>query len=381
MKITPILDTRHKMKDGTYPIKIRVHILKRQYYKNLGISVKDSEWKNGAVIGRMATPFNMLINKNVLSITTDITTLLCNNGSVTDADIRGIIGCKEEETEEHLVIDIANSIADSVKPSTGKVYRGVISNIGKNVPGFDTMRTVDITRKWVNSLVDTFDGRSQSYKHLVVAIVKMCHKKAMEKGYAVAEVNPFCEVKIKQERHIKKALTVEQLRRLIALPHDKYIDLFLLSFYLCGMNLKDIASTPLSCLDAMRIDKNREKTGQPIHVAIQPEAFELIERMKGDVMLTSVTEESSYDNILQYISRRLNNAKDDEGYICRGASMYWARHTWATIASYLDINERTMSMALSHADNSMNAVYIDYNYQKVDDANRKVIDYVLRKER
>ncbi|MFK2229309.1 integrase [Bacteroides fragilis] len=56
---------------------------------------------------------------------------------------------------------------------------------------------------------------------------------------------------------------------------------------------------------------------------------------------------------------------------------YWARHTWATIAAGLDIPKETISEALGHEiGSSVTSIYIDFNRQKVDDANRKVIDYI-----
>ena len=60
---------------------------------------------------------------------------------------------------------------------------------------------------------------------------------------------------------------------------------------------------------------------------------------------------------------------------------YWARHTWASIASELDIPEDTISRALGHATSgaSVTMTYINYNSRKIDEANRRVIDHVFGK--
>jgi integrase len=61
---------------------------------------------------------------------------------------------------------------------------------------------------------------------------------------------------------------------------------------------------------------------------------------------------------------------------------YWARHTWATIAAELDIPNETIAAALGHNyGNRTTAIYINFNQKKVDEANRKVIDYVLHGKR
>ena len=56
---------------------------------------------------------------------------------------------------------------------------------------------------------------------------------------------------------------------------------------------------------------------------------------------------------------------------------YWARHTWPTIAASLDIPKETIAAALGHGGNTVTDIYIDFDRRKVDEANRKVMDWVL----
>jgi integrase len=61
-------------------------------------------------------------------------------------------------------------------------------------------------------------------------------------------------------------------------------------------------------------------------------------------------------------------------------STYWARHTWATIAAELDIPKETIAAGLGHNIGSpITSIYIDFNMKKVDEANRKIIDYIYNK--
>ena len=60
-----------------------------------------------------------------------------------------------------------------------------------------------------------------------------------------------------------------------------------------------------------------------------------------------------------------------------GLSSYWARHTWATIAASLDIPRDTIAHALGHGGNTVTDIYIDFDQAKVDQANRRVLDWVL----
>jgi integrase len=57
-------------------------------------------------------------------------------------------------------------------------------------------------------------------------------------------------------------------------------------------------------------------------------------------------------------------------------TIYWMRHTWATLAAELDIPKETIAAALGHGGNDVTDIYIRFDQRKVDKANRQVIDYV-----
>ena len=63
-------------------------------------------------------------------------------------------------------------------------------------------------------------------------------------------------------------------------------------------------------------------------------------------------------------------------------SSYWTRHTWATIAAELDIPKEVIAHALGHswAEGTTTDIYIRFDEKKVDDANRRIIDYVYNIE-
>lgn len=56
--------------------------------------------------------------------------------------------------------------------------------------------------------------------------------------------------------------------------------------------------------------------------------------------------------------------------------IHYARHSWATIAASLDIPKETIAAALGHGGNSVTDIYINFDQKKIDEANRKVIDYL-----
>ena len=57
-----------------------------------------------------------------------------------------------------------------------------------------------------------------------------------------------------------------------------------------------------------------------------------------------------------------------------GLTLYWARHTWATLAAEIDTPKETIAEALGHSIATVTDIYIKFNRRKIDEANRRVID-------
>lgn len=204
---------------------------------------------------------------------------------------------------------------------------------------------------------------------------------------------PFRKFKIKQEETLKRSLTVEELRALRDYPcephQEKYRDLFMLTFYLIGINGIDLFA--LTDVQNGRIEYRRSKTGRLFSIKVEPEAQAIIDKYKGENHLLDVLD--NYRNYRDF-THRMNDALGKIGKVERKGlggkkireplfpklTTYWARHTWATLAAELDIPDETISLALGHSSgNRVTNIYINRNRKKVDDANRRVIDYLFCK--
>ena len=119
-----------------------------------------------------------------------------------------------------------------------------------------------------------------------------------------------------------------------------------------------------------------------------PEALEIIERHRGEKWLVDILDR--YKNHNDF-TRKINKTLKKVGPVKRSGlggkksysplfpkiSTYWARHSWATIAASLDIPMDTIAHALGHGNNTMTDIYIEFDQRKVDEANRKVLDWVF----
>ncbi|MDD3712905.1 MAG: site-specific integrase [Candidatus Izemoplasmatales bacterium] len=192
---------------------------------------------------------------------------------------------------------------------------------------------------------------------------------------------PFRKYKIKKEKTVKRNLTIDEIRRfkdieLAGVPGLSR-DVFMLSFYLIGINLKDLSFLTKKDIKDGRVEYQRAKTGTHYSIKLEPEAKKLIKKLSGEKYLINLLERyQDYDGVKKEINKKLKDAAK-KAKINKPVSTYYARHSWATIAADIDIPKETISAALGHEIGSKTTgIYIDYNLKKVDDANRKVINYL-----
>lgn len=208
----------------------------------------------------------------------------------------------------------------------------------------------------------------------------------------MTEKYPFRKFKIKHEATRKRALTLDQLRAYINLDdltpqEEEYRDMFLLTFYLIGINPVDLAK--VESLRSGRLEYKRAKTGKKYSIKVEPEALAIIKKHAGEKKLLNPFERYKYyrdynhklnDSLKKIgeISGKARNGVKTRTPIEPECSIYWARHTWATIAYSIGIPEVVIADALGHSHgNRVTCIYIDKSLDRVDEANRKVIDYVL----
>lgn len=65
---------------------------------------------------------------------------------------------------------------------------------------------------------------------------------------------------------------------------EKYRDLFMLGFYLIGINLSDLLELPADCIKRGRIQYKRNKTGRLYDIKVEPEAMEIIKKYKERII-------------------------------------------------------------------------------------------------
>ena len=296
----------------------------------------------------------------------------------------------EKEQEEALFMPRMLRYADGKKPRTQEVYKGTYNRITAYLGAkAERLRFEDITKEWLTSfeafLAKTSPAKNARNIHL--RNIRAVFNEALDDELITCY--PFRRFKIRPVATAKRSLSVEDLRLLFGYPCEdyqrKYVDMFKLIFFLCGINVADLYD--LQEVVAGRIEYHRAKTGRFYSIKVEPEAQDIIDRYRGEEHLLYLADRFSTSH--DYM-RRLNEALKRIGEVTIGKqgkktryplfpklSSYWARHSWATIAASLDIPKETIAAALGHGGNTVTDIYIDFDRRKVDEANRRVIDWVL----
>ena len=200
---------------------------------------------------------------------------------------------------------------------------------------------------------------------------------------------PFRKFKIKSTAKKKHELPVECLRKLAQLtfaPSENLKelarDLFMLSFLLCGVNLKDIYNWKKNKLKNGKICfvryKIRRFEPETVEITLQPEAQALLDKYCGKEYLFSFAETyPNYDTFIGNVDKRIRLLRKDIDF--DELTLYYARYSWATIAYKCGVDEKTISKSLGHQDTTVaGKFYILYDWSLTDNANRRVIDYVFK---
>ena len=407
-KVSLLLDCRYGCSDN-FPLKLTISHRSSTAFYNLGIYIKESEWQkptndcDGFV--KKNHPhyknYNNHIQNMVAQFEEQIQALERNRQlySFTKAkDLKNYIACIIEGRGGATFLNFLKEAINNIEnKGTKKVFSETYNRICEFTGSKDFLFD-QITALWLEQFEKHLGG-SINYRSIHLRNIRTIYNKAIRCGIAKYELYPFRSYKIRKEQTAKRSLTVEQLadiRNMQLLPfQNKYRDIFLLSFYLIGINLADLLHLRHDNISNGRLIYKRAKTSKIYSIKLENEALELIGKYKGKKFLLNFCDNASYSSLSSRINKNLkllgnttfigNKGKKIVSSNYSFLSFYWARHTWATLAAQLDIPKETIAAALGHEmGNTTTAIYINFDQRKVDDANRRVINLLnstIKKEK
>lgn len=225
-------------------------------------------------------------------------------------------------------------------------------------------------------------GLSKNSVGIHMRNIRTMYNRAITMGLVDYSYYPFRKYNIERGDTRHRTIEVEQVVRLYRLQITDPLtawarDMAMLSFFLIGINMKDMME--LRSIQNGRIRYDRSKGHRKYDIKVEPEAQEIINRYRGkDYLLNTLEKYSYYSYATKRINKRLKDVAKDCG-IKEELTTYYFRHSWATIAYGLGIPMDDISQALGHQSQEleMTQIYVKESIKRVDDANRMVIDYIL----
>lgn len=386
------LDTRKSNGKETAPMKAALSRGGKTALLPIGINVPILQWdkRSQIVIGRSAkeAAINRFLIDRRMKIE-DIARELCMSGEasrMTITELKNRIAQQLDPSEESFV-GITAWFEDYIQRCKATRTKELYITTLKKIRLFDKaakrLRFEDVNKAWLSRFdawLQSTGCVAQNARNIHLRNIRAVFNDAIDNEKTTAY--PFRRFSIKPEATVKRAVKVDVLRSLFFYPveswQQKYIDEIRLIFCLVGINIIDLLSAKPST-DG-RVVYKRAKTGRLYSIKIEPEAAEIIEQYAGKEHLVSWGESlkdyRAFTKALNREIKRIGCEADNKPFA--SVSSYTMRHAWASIASSLDIPNETIAAALGHSyGNSTTAIYIDFDMRKVDEANRRVLDWVF----
>lgn len=403
-----MIDRRRKKNDGTFPLKLLVTTYRRQFRIAVDrISVREEDWSESTHSLRSTCPELQRINAAVDRVRNKLYRTLSTleaaemSSTIPTDDVRRIIAdyaapCRPRRPAGNDLRSIFLSFAQNrAKPGTRAIYMQTFGKLDAFAPVGARIEDVDVRFLQAFEIALVEAGASTNGVNLHMRNLRAVVNHAIAAELVAATYRyPFRCYRLKSEPTRHRDLSVEDIRIIRDYKDpdkQRYVDMFMLSFYMAGINIGDLCLLKKSDMFNGRIVYRRQKVngGEVVSIKIEPEMQAIIDKYagRGEYLLNIMDTVADYHTFLNKMNKALKRLGDYEvGYRNRREykplypflSSYYARHTFATICSEdLDVDEALIDRMLGHSSRTLaGRVYINKKNRKADEAIRRLIDHV-----
>lgn len=308
------------------------------------------------------------------------------------AILRKVVTGKDEKKEKRLTV--ADYVAKYAETKTNEGTRALYLLTERKIRSYDEKATFEsVNTAWLDGWVVDNAGMSVNGFSIHLRNLRTVFNWAIDNEWT--DKYPFRRYKIRNERVAIRNISVGELRAIRDWPvegwQEIYRDLFILTFYLCGINPVDLLHLKKTDMKNGRIRYKRRKTGHLFDIPVPKPAEDIISRYRGRKWLLSpMDEHSNYKDFCSHWNHALKKIGTIETVadrvgrkrklvyapVVEGLTVYTARYTFASIGAELDIPRETIALCLGHSWADVTSHYIAYDSKKIDAAVQKIVDYV-----
>ena len=378
------------LSDGTHKIRIAVYHKHETSYIVTRFIVQENQFKDGQVIKR---PDAAMINRKLRALLDEYQDKLDSVKHInlySCSQLKNILlnsGTQDAATFQSVCMKYIEELKEEGRDNYGKLLERNNRYFTEFVKG-DILLS-DITPMIIESYARNLKVArklSDTTVNMMMSRTRTIINRGIKHQLVKYDVYPFVSTHIPSSPVKELDISLESLNRIRnSKPTTKRSivarDLFMLSFYLGGINLIDLLQIDFRYEDVEYIRTKSRNTAQgckTIIFSIPQEATPIIDRwMNRKTGKLDFGYSFSYSNFSRYLTRSIQQLAEELG-ITEHVVYYSARKTFAQFASDLGIPDGIIDYCLGHSDKSKGVIryYTKVRQKQADMALKRVIDYV-----
>lgn len=383
-----------RLANGKHRIRIAVaHQAQTRYIATPFILDSISQLKKGRVVRHEnAAQINLCLQRTINEYILILSSIKHANQLTCTQLIHSI---QEEERKKYLTFDVIakeflSTLQSESRIKSYKLYKTAISHFNRFLKKEHNIPLEQIRPSHIHQYQKFLEKRelSSTTVRIYLTLIKVILNYAIKMDYIHYKVHPFAACILPSSRIRNLDLTVEELKSLrdVSLKEQNLLivrDLFMLTYYLGGINLKDLLDYHFEennlILSYIRHKTYRTKHGKnEIVFSIQPEAQQIISKYRTDKGFLKFGPYESYNKVYSLIYRYLSRIAREAG-ITSSISYYSARKSFAQHGYNIGIQIETIEYCIGHSMKSNRPIgnYIRVMRSHADIAMRRIFDKLL----
>ena len=382
-----VIEGTKKNKDDKYPVKLNIYY--KEGKKKYGIKefVTKAEWEKLLAPNLRDTDLKAL--KARLNVTkTKAEKIIANLHPFSIVAFeeafyqRSSVSSEQHQSKLSYWFDrYINTLKENDQIGTAIGYRTTINSITefrKNLTIYDI--TPEFLSSYENHLAKA--GKSVTTISMYMRQLRAILNQTINQNMLSSDKYPFKKYQVPAGRNIKKALSTEDLQKLLDYTTEdknkqKAIDFWIFSYLCNGINFTDIANLKPENIMGDYIYFNRQKTIRtkkkdlrPIKVGMNPRAFEIINRQKNtdhenpylfpilEEGLNAVTIKHRCQRFIKWVNKHMDDIRVEKEIEMK-IGTYAARHSFSTVLKRKGVSTAFIKESLGHSSELVTENYLD----------------------
>ena len=383
------------LSNGEHPLMLRITKDRKSKYQSLGISIPPQFWDFEKNQPKRNCPNKdailRLITEKTKEYQEQLIELKIENKDLTAKSIvEKVTKPTKRKTVGELFIERIQELKDAKRLGYAESYETVYHSL-LNFNGHLDIYFSEIDKEWLQKYEAWLRniGNKENTIGIRFRTLRAVYNIAMEKQFVKPECYPFRSYKVSKlhQDTAKRALTKNDVLEIINYQAQskkcRYrqltVDLFAFSYFMGGINFKDIAFLKEDNIIDNRLSYIRRKTKQLITLPLQAQAIEIINKYKSTnnpylfpILSSQPLTESQQRNRIRQVAKSINRnlkAIGEELNLPIDLTTYVARHSFATVLKRSGVNTSIICEAMGHSSEKVTQIYLDsFENEQVDAA-------------